>query len=284
MHTCHVCGREGSRGFTDDNGEPLCANREQCTKRLAKAERAKLAGRCVDCLEAGDDPKGARKLATKDDGSLQPGPRCVTHWRARKKSISEQAHAQRIGTTYELTPDQYWAIYAAQGNKCFVCQKSTGKARRLAVDHDHLLALEHGHDPKQGCVRCIRALLCKRCNTLIGWLDVEALQRAIIVLTDPPARKILFPEVTQAEVDEAAAELELPAPDDIATAGEPTAIPPTLDGVTVDEQMSPELIEAIDEAAWIAELADEDGIPQSDVGIVEFFGVVSADNFWLVPE
>lgn len=271
--TCHVCGREGSRGFTDDNGEPMCANREQCTKRLAKAQRAKLADRCVDCLESGEDPKGARKLALKDDGTRQPGPRCVTHHRARRKDVSAQAHAKRIEATYELTHEQYWALYQAQDCRCFVCRKSTGKARRLAVDHDHLLALEHGHDPKQGCIRCIRALLCKRCNTLVGWLDVEALQRAIVLLTDPPARKILCPD-----------EPWSPFTEDGRLSTEVAAIPPTLDGVVVDDVMDPELVEAIDDAGgdWIDELADQDGIP-APTTLAEFFQLEVTAGFWFDP-
>jgi hypothetical protein len=42
-----------------------------------------------------------------------------------------------------------------------------------------------------GCSKCIRALLCAYCNEILGRLDVEALQRLITVLTDPPAQKIL---------------------------------------------------------------------------------------------
>lgn len=273
MLTCSECGREGSRGFDTEEGrpDPRCSNREQCAKRIAKNERAKLADRCVDCLESGEDPKGTRKLATKDDGTRQPGPRCVTHWRARKKDISSQAHATRLASNFELTPDQYWALYQAQGCKCFICRKSTGKARRLAVDHDHLLALEHGHDPKRGCVRCIRALLCKRCNTLVGWLDVEALQRAIVLLADPPARPILCPEVTTGVVTDEA--LDSGA---VMRWTEPIATS-TSDGVTIDQLAPPP---GLDE--WF----DEDfGIPQSDVGVLEFFSVAPdvSDNFWFAP-
>lgn len=199
--SCRKCGRTGSRSFIDHGDGPECTNADQCAKRIGAAERAKLADRCVDCLESGDDPKGTRKLALKDDGSRQPGPRCVTHWRARRKTVSAAAHERRLDGEFDLTPELYWAIYEAQGCKCFICRKSTGKARRLAVDHDHLLALEHGHDPKKGCRRCIRALLCKRCNTLVGWLDVEALKRAIILLTDPPARPILCPPDRHIEVN-----------------------------------------------------------------------------------
>ena len=173
--------------------------------------------RCKDCVAEGVDPKGARKLAVDQHGRLRPGPRCVTHWRARKRELRTAAHNRRLEKNFELTPEQYWALYALQGGKCFGCGYATGKAKRLAVDHDHELALEHGHPPEKGCVRCVRALLCGQCNQIIGRLGVEALQRLILVLTDPPARRWL-------------------------------AIPPTMDGVTVDDAMEPEMAEALDGA------------------------------------
>lgn len=264
MLTCTECGREGSRGFANDPARNSwrCANVDQCAARIAKAQRAEQAGRCVDCRAEGLDPKGHRVIATKDDGSAQPGPRCVSHWRDRKKHVSQAGHDRRIGENYELTPQQYNELYVAQDCRCFICRKSTGKARRLAVDHDHKLALEHGHDPAKGCVLCIRALLCKRCNTLVGWLDVEALQRAIVLLVDPPARKILTTPVV----------------------GEPTAIPPTMPGVEIDETMDPALIEAIDQ---VVEPTDSFWDAEADASLspdfASWFGN-SSDNFWSYPE
>ena len=50
----------------------------------------------------------------------------------------------------------------------------------------------HGHDPKKGCRRCIRGLLCSRCNRWGVPLFLDAMIRAINYLTDPPARKVLL--------------------------------------------------------------------------------------------
>jgi hypothetical protein len=73
---------------------------------------------------------------------------------------------------------------------CFICQRATGKTKRLAVDHDH--DCDAGHDRNMGCPKCIRALLCGPCNRLVGFLDAEALARAIEVLTNPPAQRFLL--------------------------------------------------------------------------------------------
>jgi ATP-dependent helicase YprA (DUF1998 family) len=63
-------------------------------------------------------------------------------------------------------------------------------AKRLAVEHNHDLCDDH--PPDVGCPRCIRCLACGPCNKILGMLNVAALRRAIKVLTDSPARKILL--------------------------------------------------------------------------------------------
>lgn len=144
---------------------------------------------CKDCKA--ESLTSVRKPALDAHGNPRPGNRCITHWRARKKTVSAAAHGRRLEQNFEISAEIYQVLYVLQGGKCFGCQRATGASKRLAVDHDHELALEHGHDPKKGCIRCIRCLLCGQCNQIIGRLDVAALCRLIEVLTDPPARKWL---------------------------------------------------------------------------------------------
>lgn len=143
---------------------------------------------CKDCVADGVTTE--RKIATRPDGSPQPGPRCVTHHRAVKRKRRDRAHELHIGANFGITAEDYQTIYASQGGKCFICQFATGARKRLAVDHEHN---KPGceHNPKQGCPQCVRALLCGPCNQTIGRYGVEALMRAIQVLTNPPARKVL---------------------------------------------------------------------------------------------
>jgi hypothetical protein len=145
--------------------------------------------RCKDCVA--ENVSTLRRPALRSDGSPQPGNRCVTHHRAWKRRNRDLAHGRRLESNFGMTSAQYADLLAAQGGKCFICQRATGAARRLAVDHDHRLAVEHGHPSDRGCPRCWRAIVCGPCNQVIGRLGVEALCRAIEVLTDPPARKVL---------------------------------------------------------------------------------------------
>lgn len=137
---------------------------------------------CKDCV--------AERMSTHRPAP-HPGPRCATHHREVMKARRHDAHSKRVEANFGITGAEYWTVHLQQGGKCFICQRATGKTKRLAVDHDHRLAVEHGHDPKMGCRLCVRALLCGPCNQTVGRLGVEALARAIEVLVNPPARKWL---------------------------------------------------------------------------------------------
>jgi hypothetical protein len=141
--------------------------------------------------------------------ALNPGPRCDEHKHARKRTVAKRAHANRIAKAFiGITQDIYDRLYEAQkafiatqfnwkGERlkgaCYGCGKATGKARALAVDHDHRCAELNGtdHAPEVGCLQCIRALLCGQCNTILGRYDAGALRRLVKVLEDPPAQHML---------------------------------------------------------------------------------------------
>lgn len=133
--------------------------------------------RCKDCVAEGVTTQ--RILATKKNGELEPGPRCVTHHRKRRREQRTTAHSRHVSSTYDITEEEYWAIYKAQGECCFICRKAKGLRKLLAVDHNH----ETG---------AVRGLLCVTCNrVVIGRYDQEALARAIIYLQREPAQEVL---------------------------------------------------------------------------------------------
>jgi len=70
----------------------------------------------------------------------------------------------RYTSLYGITLDQYEALLAGQGGACLICREDPGD-QRLAVDHDH------GCCPtrKKSCGKCIRGLLCGRCNSGLGY-------------------------------------------------------------------------------------------------------------------
>lgn len=108
-----------------------------------------------------------------------PGPRCATHHRAVVRARKVTAHSRHIEATYGITAEDYRALLVAQGGVCAICERATGRTKRLAVDHDH----DTG---------AVRGLLCSQCNyVVIGRYDADALQRAIDYLAEPPATRVL---------------------------------------------------------------------------------------------
>lgn len=138
---------------------------------------------CIDCIAEG--VKTVRPVEFLGPRT----PLCITHQRARRRKTSTRAHELRIEKNFGISGDDYQMLYFSQEGRCFVCQRATGKAKRLACDHDHHKCTDH--PPDKGCRNCIRCLACGPCNELLGRYDVEALVRAIIVLKDPPAQKVL---------------------------------------------------------------------------------------------
>ena len=164
---------------------------------------------CKDCLAEtlGNAPRVKLRPAK------YPGPRCATHWRVFRKQVRERAWAEHIHKTYGMTAEFYRALLASQGGKCAICQRATGAARRLAVDHNHKQALLDGHAEEHGCENCWRGLLCRMCNrNVLGHLrdDTAALQRAIDYLHHPPAQVLQHTR---------------PAPSASGAAGSPSASP-----------------------------------------------------------
>ena len=143
--------------------------------------------RCIDCEREGITTR--RKIAIGRTGKPVPGPRCVTHNRAKRRARSQTAWAARIKDTYDLTADEFDQILAYQRGTCAICQRATGLRKRLSVDHDHATGF-------------VRGLLCGPCNRdVLGHLrdDPAALQRAIDYLTNPPAFAVVGQRIAPIE-------------------------------------------------------------------------------------
>lgn len=73
---------------------------------------------------------------------------------------------QALWTKYRLRPHEFEAMLTAQNNLCAICHLEFGPARAANVDHDHNCC-----NSVKSCGNCVRGLLCKSCNTKLGWID-----------------------------------------------------------------------------------------------------------------
>lgn len=80
----------------------------------------------------------------------------------------------RIAMAYGIDAATYRRMLEEQGHACRICLKhetathQSGTLRRLSVDHDHKCC-----PGKKSCGKCVRGLLCARCNSAIGLVDED---------------------------------------------------------------------------------------------------------------
>lgn len=126
---------------------------------------------------------GTRKLTA-------PGPRCATCHRDRRTASQLARRLSYVARQYGLTPEQYQALvdHCRKNDKgqalCMMCNR----VRARAVDHDHSCC-----SGKTSCGKCVRGLLCTRCNVFLGHSrdDVAVAHNMVDYLTNPPALTIL---------------------------------------------------------------------------------------------
>lgn len=93
--------------------------------------------------------------------------------RAKGRENPERARAYVLMYHYGITLEQYAVMLDAQGGVCATCHRPEtlvdtryGTPLKLAVDHDHACC-----PGKKTCGKCLRGLVCKRCNQVLGLVD-----------------------------------------------------------------------------------------------------------------
>jgi hypothetical protein len=77
--------------------------------------------------------------------------------------------------TYNITVEMVESLLRSQNDVCRICREPFTK--RPCVDHDHSCC-----NGNRSCGECVRGLLCKRCNSLLGlckdnsWILKQALK------------------------------------------------------------------------------------------------------------
>jgi len=90
----------------------------------------------------------------------------------REKYDPEREKFSKIRINYNLSKEQYEALYDSQSGSCAIC----GATENLVVDHDHACCPAAA----KSCGKCVRGLLCGNCNNGLGRFNdnVDSLQKA----------------------------------------------------------------------------------------------------------
>lgn len=79
---------------------------------------------------------------------------------------ADQAWKNNLWKRFGWSVDDYMEMLEAQGGVCAICRKTCRSGKRLAVDHDHACC-----EGPITCGKCVRGLLCAKCNGSLGMLD-----------------------------------------------------------------------------------------------------------------
>lgn len=136
----------------------------------------------------------ARCLEWREVESYGPHPNSMDGLRAECAHCRSKAYQRdrvRILSRakeirFNLKPGQAEDMLEAQGNRCGVCRTDAPGTKGWVIDHDHACCPE----PGRSCGKCVRAILCGRCNLVLGQADddVEVLARMIDYLTEHTQR------------------------------------------------------------------------------------------------
>lgn len=134
------------------------------------------------CINALDDKNHQKRIAK------YPGPRCYTCDVLVRRERKKANHATMVQRIYSLGAGIYDRLFRYQKGKCAWCHRVTGRKKKLAVDHNHKCC-----SGPTSCGKCVRGLLCSKCNRHLGWLhdDPAAMLRGYQYLINPPAQQLL---------------------------------------------------------------------------------------------
>lgn len=115
---------------------------------------------------------------------------CHTDYERERRQVNGQQNPEYTRAInlrrYGLTIEQFDTILAGQQGRCAICRTGDPGGQGWHVDHDHRCC----NTRKTSCGRCIRGILCSRCNIAIGNLrdDPAIIAAALDYVTAHRAR------------------------------------------------------------------------------------------------
>lgn len=74
-------------------------------------------------------------------------------------------------TRFGITEKQFDQLLEHQDYACGICREPFDVGQRVCIDHDHACCPVPPDGRSRSCGRCVRGLLCVRCNTWLGWME-----------------------------------------------------------------------------------------------------------------
>lgn len=124
-----------------------------------------------------------RKDTSRRDGLQRYCKGCQKEKAQEYQADGRRGRTKRAASIrkYGITVERYEEILASQDGVCAICREECSSGWALCIDHDHACC----PSPRSGCGKCVRGLLCRRCNTGIGHFqdNADLVSRALEYLT-----------------------------------------------------------------------------------------------------
>lgn len=154
---------------------------------------------CVPCRGAPDTEKTCTKCGVKFYSHKDKHMRCGVCRRERatymKSNYRDHYRQVRVDKTFALEPGQFARMLEEQDGKCPICglvfqiltdveDMRKGGITVPYVDHDHNCCDFNPSMSHPLCGKCVRQLICRRCNVMLGHAEdsVENLTSAVAYL------------------------------------------------------------------------------------------------------
>lgn len=142
---------------------PTPAAGERCGKWMPRkkawcARKLNHQGECRTAAALAE--RRQRKTERRRGSALRDDPVARARWNRAYKFI-------RLG----IAEAEFNQMLEAQGRACAMCFAPFGEGDRICADHDHACCPKQVKARAKTCGKCIRGLLCFRCNTALGYVE-----------------------------------------------------------------------------------------------------------------
>jgi hypothetical protein len=172
--TCTRCGieksidefavRKGYKGGHHTWCKPCVYAQGQDWRHRNPDKARAIYNRAAKTEQAGIKRRANRKRIAEETGKAYDHDYMVA-WRA--KNVAENPDffwESNLRHNYQMSRERYDALLAKQNGGCAICGGLNDTDKRLCVDHDHGCC----PNQKKSCGKCVRGLLCSRCNHMLG--------------------------------------------------------------------------------------------------------------------
>lgn len=140
-----------------------------------RANKDGYSSTCKQCKKRYKDKRVGRYNKEYQD-KYRDENRAEINRKSRERAKTPEAKMKRRAHAYGLSVDELQKLIDLHDGLCAICNKPCDSGRTLSIDHDHSCC-----PGMKSCGKCVRGLLCIKCNRGLGYFvdSIEQLEAAV---------------------------------------------------------------------------------------------------------